>query len=61
MTVVKTSIFMRVQMTQITWCWSNAGSRTKNRWWEMAQPGTEALLPLLDREMKTFYPEESGA
>ena len=40
--------------------WQSREKYEKYREWAMAQPGTEALLPLLDREMKTSYLEDTG-
>jgi quinol monooxygenase YgiN len=41
--------------------WESRQKYDKYREWAMAQPGTEKLLPLLEREMATQYLDDSGA
>ena len=41
--------------------WESREKYDKYRGWAMAQPGTQELLPLLEREMTTIYLDETGA
>ncbi len=41
--------------------WESREKYDKYRAWAMAQPGTEKLLPLLEREMTTLYLDDTGA
>jgi quinol monooxygenase YgiN len=41
--------------------WESREKYDKYREWAMAQPGTEELLPLLERDMKSTYLDDTGA
>ncbi len=41
--------------------WESREKYDRYREWAMAQPGTEKLLPLLEREMTTRYLDDTGA
>ena len=40
--------------------WESRDKYDKYREWAMAQPGTEELLPLMEREMVTRYLDDTG-